>query len=355
MSSSTENVVDAEVVEDPPTQIISPKREYETALRSELDAAKEYQKAAYAEQTRKVYQQTWRDYLLYCAKRGLVALPAEPATVCAYLAYLAKVKPDRKGKAGQKFATIDKALTVISVAHKAKGVLSPRDYPAVRSTIRGIANTLGRKQDPVDALRLDDLKKAVAPLPDTLQGLRDRALLVLCYGGAFRRSELSALTVGDLDWRADKKRGVVVILRKSKTDQEGRGTQKPIRFGLSGDEKLCPVKTLQTWLKACGALSADDKALPVFRAITKDGRLTRYKLSGDTIYRIVRKYTKLAGIEGRFGAHSLRAGFVTDAAAGRAQVQEIMKKTGHRRADTVMRYIREAELFDNDAAEKTGL
>jgi integrase len=335
----------------PPAVPVRP--EYAVALRQEIDDAREYQKDAYAPKTRTAYRKVWQDFLLYCAQRGLLALPARPETVCTYLAHLAKTKEGRKGP-GQAFATIEKTLSIISAAHKAKGAPSPRDNPLVRSTLKGIANKHGRRQDPVDALRLEVLKEVVGCVPSTLTGVRDRAVLVLSYGGAFRRSELSALNVGDIDWKADKKRGIVAHLRKSKTDQQGKGIQKPIRYGLSGDEGMCPVKTLQAWLEASGGNGAPADT-PVFRAIVDDSRVTYHRLSADAVYRIVRKYVKISGVEGRYGAHSLRAGFVTDAAAGRAQVQEIMKKTGHRSADTVLRYIRDAELFDNDAAEKTGL
>ena len=210
---------------------------------------------------------------------------------------------------------------VISQAHKAADLPSPTTSSLVRRTHAGIRRSIGTAQTAKAPAVVDDLKRMLDKLPGTRVGLRDRALLLLGFAGAFRRSELVALDVADLEFSSA---GLVVTLRQSKTDQEGRGRRMGIPYGSS--ESTCPVRSLQAWLETARIIEG-----AVFRSLDKFQRVQPRRLSDKAVARIVKRRAKAVGLDpARYAGHSLRAGLATSAAAGGASERVIMAQTGHR-------------------------
>jgi integrase len=186
----------------------------------------------------------------------------------------------------------------------------------------------------------------VAMLPDKLIGVRDRALLLVGFAGAFRRSELVSLDVGDVEIRRE---GLLVTLRRSKTDQEAAGREVAIPYGSNPD--TCPVRALEAWLEASGIADG-----PLWRAVDKGGRLQPGRLSDKAVALVVKKRAEAAGLDpDLYAGHSLRAGLATAAAAAGASERSIMEQTGHKSVQTVRRYIRRGTQFRDNAAGMVGL
>jgi integrase len=222
----------------------------------------------------------------------------------------------------------------------------PGESKAVKQVMAGIRRQLGCAQRRVAPLLPGQLRTIFAALPSRLLGVRDRAVFLLGFAGAFRRSELAALEVGDLAFTAE---GLEVTLRRSKTDQEGKGEKKGIPFG--SDPATCPVRAVKAWLEAAGA-----EVGPLFREVNRHGRVSASALTGQSVALVVKRGVQAAGLDARaFSGHSLRAGLVTAAARGGKRTETIMRQTGHRSANTVARYVREASLFDDNAAAGIGL
>jgi integrase len=240
----------------------------------------------------------------------------------------------------------DSRLVVIAQAHKAANLPTPTGGSLVRRTHAGIRRTIGTAQTGKAPTVVEDLKRMLSRVPATRVGLRDRALLLLGFAGGFRRCELVALNVDDLEFSAA---GLIVNLRRAKTDQEGAGRRLGIPYGAS--EKTCPVRSVQAWLES--ARIADGA---VFRSLDRFQRVQPRRLSDKAVARIVKRRAAAVGLDPkRYGGHSLRAGLATSAAAGGASERVIMAQTGHRSADMVRRYIREADLFKSNAASFAGL
>jgi site-specific recombinase XerD len=316
------------------------KGEAETGLGvAELvERAAEYAKDARAQNTRRAYASDWGAFASWCAARALEARPAAPATVAAYLAHLADE--------GRKVATIERALVSISQAHRVVGHESPTKHPAVVEVRKGIRHRLGVAQRRVAPLVVAELRAASKRLGDDLLGVRNRALLVLGFAAALRRSELVALNVEDLEFTAD---GLVVHVRRSKTDGEGEGAKVGAPFG--SHPLTCPVRTVRAWLEAAGITAG-----PLFRELGRAGILGDDRLSDRQVANVVKAAAKAAGLDAsRFSGHSLRAGLVTTAALAGKGERVIMKQTRHRTERMVRRYVRDAELFSENAASGIGL
>jgi site-specific recombinase XerD len=300
--------------------------------------ARAYQAHAKAANTWRAYRTDWADFAGWCEQQGLTALPAAPTTVVLYLTALAQ--------AGRKASTIQRRLSAISQFHQASGLASPTHSLHVRTVWAGIRRVHGTAAHGKAPAVTADLKVMLATLPDTLIGLRDRALLLLGFAGAFRRSELVALTVNDL---AFTREGLVVTLRRSKTDQEGQGRQIGIPYG--SHLETCPVRTLQAWLESAAITEG-----AVFRAINRHGQLQSGRLSDKAVALIVKRAAAAAGLDpSRYAGHSLRAGLATAAAAAGVSERAIMAQTGHRSVQMVRRYIREGSLFRENAVAQVGL
>jgi integrase len=206
--------------------------------------------------------------------------------------------------------------------------------------MKGIRRSLGVAPSQKDPISPAELRAMVQSRPETLQGLRDRALLLVGFAGAFRRSELVSLDVGDVTWGED---GCTATLRRSKTDQEGEGRKVGIPFGSSPE--FCPVRTLQAWVEAAGLTVG-----PLFRPV-KGSTVSAARLSDKAVARLVKRAAEAAGLDpSRVSGHSLRSGLATAAAKAGKSERSIMAQTGHRSAQMVRRYIRDGELFSENAA-----
>jgi integrase len=233
-------------------------------------------------------------------------------------------------------------LVVISQAHKAADLPSPTTSSLVSRTHAGIRRTLGTAQTGKAPALVDDLKRMLDKVPPTRVGLRDRALLLLGFAGAFRRSELVSLDVSDLEFT---RAGLIVTLRKSNTDQEGKSRRLGIPYGSS--EQTCPVRSLQAWLASARIVDG-----PVFRSLDRFQRVQPARLSDKAVALVVKRRAKAVGLDpARYAGHSLRAGLATSAAAAGASERVIMSQTGHRSAAMVRRYIREGSLFRGEWTE----
>jgi integrase len=311
------------------------------------ERAHEFAKRSRADNTRRAYEVQWEQFADWCAAQGVEALPCQPLTLASYIAARAldrrEDKPVRKGRTerGTKvlFATLSQALTAINNKHVAHGYERPRSFLAVQTTLEGIKRTLGIEPTRKAPVLAETLSRMVEVLPNTLGGARDRALLLVGFLGAFRRSELVSLEVSDLTFsRAD---GLVVRLRKSKTDQHKVG--RSIALAKQVDADVCPMRATQAWLERAGI--ADGL---VFRSVDRHGNLGA-SLGAKDVARVVKRTAAAAGIDtADLAGHSLRAGLATEAAQQGARATQIMKQTGHTNVEMVSRYIREAELFKDN-------
>jgi integrase len=217
----------------------------------------------------------------------------------------------------------------------------------VRNTIKGIRRTMGTAAVQKAAALTDDIKAMVAMTDGGLIGARDRAMILLGFAGAFRRSELIGLDVADCDFGKD---GLTITLRRSKTDQDGQGRKIGIPYGSIPD--TCPVRTVQMWMEQAGITTTG----PLFRSITRHGKLRPGRLAGIDVARVVKKLAVRAGLDAaKYAGHSLRAGHATSAAIAGATERSIMNQTGHRSVQMVRRYIRDGSLFRENSAGKLGL
>ena len=291
--------------------------------------ADEYRANAFSSNTRRAYQADLNDFTGWLRERGVVQPGA--SDVAGYLASL----PRR----GLKVSTVRRRAATLG---KIFGFSVRRD-PAIGPVLAGIERTHGVREDGKDALLLEDLI-AVLPPGEGLLAVRDRALLLLGFAGGFRRGELAALEVDDVQFREE---GVAVLVRRGKTDPEGAGRTVGIPFG--AHEATCPVRALRCWLDA-----AVIRTGAVFRRVY--GRHVGEPLEPQAVWCVIKRLCGKAGLDPkRFGAHSLRAGMVTQAIRGGASDHAIMAQTGHRSSDMVRRYRRETDLFQDNAGGKLGL
>ncbi|MCF8475861.1 MAG: site-specific integrase [Pseudolabrys sp.] len=267
---------------------------------------------------------------MWAQQRGLDLIPASPAAVAAYLA--------SEAERGVKASTIGRRCAAIQYVHRLGGHPNPVDDERVKAVLRGIRRTIGvtpRRMTPATAERVI----AMAPPADgSLTALRDRALLLLGFAGAFRRSELVTLDVADIEEVAE---GLRVTIRRGKTDQEGRGTVIAILRG----EMACPVAAVQAWLSASEITDG-----PIFRRIRRGGHMQSERLTDRSVANIVKAHAKRVGLDpALFSGHSLRAGFLTSAAKRGASLFKMMATSRHRSTETLAGYVRDQELFKDHA------
>lgn len=298
-----------------------------------VDRARQYAADSRAGSTQKAYLSDFASFEAWCARQGVPSAPTTPATVAVYLAALAD--------AGRKASTIERALAGIAWAQRARGHEWIRAHPAIAAVMTGIRRRNGTAPTQKAPVVDEQLAALVGTLDDSLRGLRDRALLTVGWFGAFRRSELVALTVADVK---REREGLVVSVRRSKGDQEARGAEKGIPY--ASNPALCPVRALAAWLAAA---KIEDGAL--FRGVDQLGRVAAVALSDRTVARIVQRVAEAAGIDPKTVAgHSLRAGFATTAAKKGKSLDAIMRQTLHKSEQVARGYIRHAKLFDDNAA-----
>lgn len=300
-------------------------------------AADGFARKAKAANTRKAYTADWDDFGHWCRRFGRGQLPASPETVALYLA-------DCSSRL--RASTLQRRLATIAEAHKTAGLESPTRSPQVRLVWAGIRREKGVAQGHRKPVLTRHLKAMIAHLPASLVGTRDRALLLLGFAGAMRRSELVGLDVADLAFTDD---GLVAVIRKSKTDQTGMGRKVGIPFGTHPD--TCPVRAVQAWLDAT---RLDDG--PLFRRVDRHGFVGDARLCDRAVAEVVKRSLLAAGKSARFYAgHSLRAGLITQAAMNGVSERAIADQSGHKSLLVLRRYIRDGSLFRENAAAKVGL
>ena len=299
--------------------------------------ARDFIAASRSENTDRSYRTGWAQFTEWCGARALETLPAEPETVALFVADLARTaKP----------ATIDARLAAISAAHRAAGHESPTKAEAVRLVRRGVRRTFGTAQRQVRPVTVVDLRKMVDGLGRDPGARRDRALLLLGFAGALRRSELVGLDVADVSQGPE---GLTVTLRRSKTDQEGAGRSIGIPYG--SNPSTCPVRAWGAWLDVAGIIEG-----PAFRPVDRHGRIGTTRLTDQSVAHIMKRRAAQAGLDpSTVAGHSLRAGLATSAAAAGVPERVIANTTGHKGTVMLRRYIREGSLFRENAAAAVGL
>ncbi|RWX74436.1 integrase [Neorhizobium lilium] len=312
--------------------LVSPQPGLDAASDLSADAL-DYGRAALSVNTMRAYRGDWLEFEGWCASRQRPHLPASPATVANYASTLAT--------SGKKVPTIARKLAAIRFFHRGAGEENPTDNAGVSAILKGIRRTVGTAPRQKAPATVDVIHALMARIkPETLQGKRDRALLLLGFAGAFRRSELVAITVEDLTFSDE---GVDVFLLKSKTDQEAKGQSVAVLNG----KALKPADRLAEWLGAAGITTG-----PIFCRINRGDHLTDEPLSAQSVALIVKKYAEAAGLDfEKLSGHSLRAGFVTSAAENRASISRIMEVTRHRDPRTVETYVRRADRFKDHAGD----
>ena len=306
------------------------------ALEHELKSAERYAQSALAPATRRAYESDWLVFASWCAQRSATAIPAPAATVAAFLADEA----DR----GFRPVTIARRAAAIAAAHRAQDHPNPCDSGAVAAVMSGIRRQVGTDQLRRAApLELEPLQLVLAPIDTaTLAGLRDRALLLLGFAAALRRSELVALDVEDLEF--DTARGLKLTIRKSKTDQQQAGAQVAVPYARETDR--CAVRALSQWLQA-----AKIHRGPVFRRMRRGDTVGAERLTDQSVALIIKSRARAAHLPAellpKLSGHSLRAGYATAAAAAGIEERKIANVTRHKNITVLRRYIRSATAFDD--------
>lgn len=298
----------------------------EIACSVAIGKARDYVRESLATNTRRAYLS---DLDHFAASGG--SIPATPETVAAYLA-------EHAGRLT--VATLVRRVASISKVHEARGLPNPCRAEIVKATMSGIKRWHGCAQDQAKPLLKEDLFCVINAMGDGLKDARDRALLLIGFAGGFRRSEVVGLDVSDVE---HVRQGVILRLRRSKTDQEGAGRKIGIPHGRT---RYCPVLALEAWLHVSGVETG-----PIFRPVDRHGRIAPNRLSGDAISVVVRERVAVAGLDpSGFSGHSLRAGFATSAAQAGVSSLKIRQQTGHASDAMLSRYIRDGELFIDNAA-----
>jgi site-specific recombinase XerD len=284
--------------------------------------------------TRRAYRSSLAAFRAWCEAEGVDALPACPETVAAFLA--------AEADAGRSSATLGQRKAAIRWAHEAAGYPTPTKSKLVAATLKGIRRKLGTEPTQKAAATVDVLAAMVSHADkETLKGKRDRALLLFGFASAMRRSELVGLELEDVE-RTDA--WLTVRLRRSKTDQEGKGHQREIPRGRNSE--TCPIRALDAWIEAAGISSGK-----LFRSVTRHGQVGE-SMSGHALADVVKRYAKLAGFDPKvFAGHSLRSGFVTSAAEKGRSTERIMNHTGHQSAAMIGVYTRRADNRADHAGE----
>ena len=292
-----------------------------------------------ANNTIRAYKSDFKDFGLFCAKNGFKVLPSEPKIVSLYLTYLSTK--------GSKMSTLKRRLVSIGVIHRLKGHYLDTKHPSIIENIMGIKRRKGSIQKGKKPILVSDLKILINVIDqeknEDIKKLRDRSIILIGFSGGFRRNEIVSLDYNDLDF---VKEGLKIQIRSSKTDQFGEGSVKALPYFDSS--KYCPVISLKNWIELSKINSG-----PLFRRFVKGSKLSENRLTDQTVALLIKEYLQLAGIDNKnYSGHSLRSGFATSAAESGAEERSIMAMTGHKSTEMVRRYIKEANLFKNNALNK---
>ncbi len=288
--------------------------------------------------TLRAYKSDFKDFGSFCAKHGFNSMPSEPKIVSLYLTHLST---------NSKISTLRRRLVSIGVVHKLKGHYLDTKHPVIIENLMGIKRKKGSIQTGKKPILINHLKQIINVIDEQkiekIKKLRNKALILVGFSGGFRRTELVSIDHEDLDFVEE---GVKITLRRSKTDQFGEGQVKGLPYFTN--EKYCPVTSLKNWIYL-----AKIKTGPIFRRFAKGSILTGHRLTDQSVVLIIKEHLKLAGIENQnYSGHSLRSGFATVAADSGADERSIMAMTGHKTTQMVRRYIRDANIFKNNALSK---
>ena len=292
-----------------------------------------------ANNTLRAYKSDFKDFGLFCAQNGFKSLPSEAKVVSLYITHLSTKDI--------KISTLKRRLVSIGVIHRLKGHYLDTKHPIIIENIMGIKRRKGSIQKGKKPLLINNLKILIDVIDEynkeDIIKLRDRSLILMGFSGGFRRSEIVSLNYDDLDFVTE---GLKIYIKRSKTDQFGEGSLKGLPY--FDNKKYCPVLSLKNWIEISNINSG-----PLFRRFSKSSKLLENRLSDQTIALLIKKYLKLAGINNKdYSGHSLRSGFATSAAESGAEERSIMAMTGHKSTEMVRRYIKEANLFKNNALNK---
>ena len=279
-----------------------------------------------AKNTLRAYQADFKDFSIFCSKNGFSSIPTEPKILSLYLTHLS---------ATSKFSTLKRRIASISVVHKMKGHYLDTKHPIVMENLHGIRRAKGTKQLGKKPILINDLKSIINAIDAfnkiEKKKLRDKAILLVGFSGGFRRSELVEIEYDDVEFVSE---GVKIFIKRSKTDQSGEGMIKAIPY--FENKNFCPVVNLKKWIDY---------------SIIKSGKI--FNISDKSVALIIKKYASLSGLDpNKYGGHSLRSGFATSTAESGAEERNIMAMTGHKTTQMVRRYIKDANLFKNNALNK---
>ena len=289
--------------------------------------------------TVRAYKSDFNDFGLFCAQNGFKSLPSEPKIVALYLTYLSTKNA--------KMSTLKRRLVSIGVIHKLKGHYLDTKHPSIIENIMGIKRRKGSIQNGKKPLLISSLKIIIDVIDqqnkEKIKILRDRSIILIGFSGGFRRNEIVSLNYDDLDFVPE---GLKIKIKRSKTDQFGEGSIKAVPY--FDNSQYCPVVSLKNWIDIARINSG-----ALFRRFSKGSRLTEKRLTDQTVALLIKEYLQLAGIDNKnYSGHSLRSGFATSAAESGAEERSIMAMTGHKSSEMVRRYIKEANLFKNNALNK---
>ena len=289
--------------------------------------------------TVRAYKSDFNDFGLFCAQNGFKSLPSEPKIVALYLTYLSTKNA--------KMSTLKRRLVSIGVIHKLKGHYLDTKHPSIIENIMGIKRRKGSIQNGKKPLLISSLKIIINVIDqqnkEKIKILRDRSIILIGFSGGFRRNEIVSLNYDDLDFVPE---GLKIKIKRSKTDQFGEGSIKALPY--FDNSQYCPVVSLKNWIDIARINSG-----ALFRRFSKGSRLTEKRLTDQTVALLIKEYLKLAGVDNKnYSGHSLRSGFATSAAESGAEERSIMAMTGHKSSEMVRRYIKEANLFKNNALNK---
>ena len=289
--------------------------------------------------TVRAYKSDFKDFGLFCAQNGFKSLPSEPKIISLYLTHLSSKEV--------KMSTLKRRLVSIGVIHKLKGHYLDTKHPLIIENIMGIKRRKGSVQKGKKPILINNLKAIINAIDqqkkEEIKKFRDKTIILIGFSGGFRRNEIVALDYEDCDFVSE---GVKIFIKKSKTDQFGEGFIKALPY--FDNSQYCPVLALKKWIEISKINSG-----PLFRRFSKGYRLSNNRLTDQTVALLIKEYLQLAGIDSKnYSGHSLRSGFATTAAESGAEERSIMAMTGHKSTETVRRYIKEANLFKNNALNK---
>ena len=292
-----------------------------------------------ANNTVRAYKSDFNDFGVFCAQNGFKSLPSEPKIVSLYLTHLSTKDA--------KISTLKRRLVSIGVIHKLKGHYLDTKHPSIIENIMGIKRRKGSIQKAKKPILINSLKLIINAIDkqnkQEIKKFRDRSIILIGFSGGFRRNEIVSLDYDDLDFVPE---GVKINIKRSKTDQFGEGFTKALPYFDSS--QYCPVISLKNWLDISKITSG-----PVFRRFLKGSKLSENRLTDQTVAILIKEYLNLAGINSKnYSGHSLRSGFATSAAESGVEERNIMAMTGHKSTEMVRRYIKEANLFKNNALNK---